>query len=163
MKHVYLALLVILAGACMGNGDKQSEISKNSGMLLASADSFTIDSIVHECRAVRWNHAECDEEGELEWDDWRPKDCDVLLSQNILVADHPEQMYYAYEKSPWAHTDEGTYSCILHAVDHDGIDCSIILKVAEGYNVLMYVLFDEEAFCYEMEMLPDEDDIECYD
>lgn len=161
MKYIYLVLLAIIVGACVGKGDMQAVANQNAENFLTPADSFAIDSTTHNCIVTRWNHAEYDEEDELEWDNWRPKDCEVSLSENILVADHPAQMYHVYEKSPWTCSEPGVYSCILHATDQDDLDCSIILKVAEDHHVLMYVLFDEEAFCYDMEMLSD--DIECYD
>lgn len=162
-KYVYLVLLVVLAGACVGKGDKQSAVSQETETLVIPADSFAIDSTVYECRVTRWNHAEYDVEEELKWDDWRPKDCEVMLSENILVADHPAQAYHVYEKGPWICTEPGVLSCILHVVDQDDIDCSIILKAAADYHVLMYVLYDDEAFCYDMEILPAEDDTVCYD
>lgn len=161
MKYIYLVLLAIIVGACVGKGDKQAVANQCAENLLTPADSFAIDSTTHSCIVTRWNHAEYDDEGELAWDEWRSKDCDVVLSQDILVEDHPSQVYHVYEKSPWTCAAPGVYSCILHATDQDDLDCSIILKVAEESHVLMYVLFDNEAFCYDMEMLSD--DLECYD
>lgn len=153
MKYIYIILLAVLAYGCFG--PKENKKTANA----EPADSIKgyygpcveIDSIVHRYTVTRWSHAfRHNEEDKVKYDEWRPKNIEVLLSEDIFVDDEPAQMYHVVETYPWDRMPNGQMVCTLVVTDQDDETCEIMLQQDSHSHLLMYVDFGNEIFCYDM-------------
>lgn len=153
MKYIYIILLALLTCGC--SGPKENKKVANA----ESADSIKgyygpcieIDSIVHTYTVTRWSRGlRHDEDEKVKYDEWHPKNIEMLLSEDIFVDDNPAQMYHITETYPWDRMPNGKMVRTLVAVDQDDETCQIMLQQDSRRHLLMYVDFGYEIFCYDM-------------
>lgn len=152
MKYIYIILLAVLASACFGPKENKETAKAEPADSIKGyyGPCVEIDSIVHRFTATEWTRALPDGEGDWEWDEWHPKNIEVLLSQEILVGDEPAQLYHITEKGPWLHLSDGIMMSVHKAIDQDGQTCSITLEQDDYHHVQMTIQFKDEMICYDM-------------
>lgn len=157
MKYIYIILLAVLASACFGPKENKKTASTEPADSIKGyyGPCVEIDSIVHTYTVTRWSRGlRHDDDEKVKYDDWRPKNIEVLLSEQIFVNDEPAQMYHVVETYPWDRMPNGNMVRMLVATDQDGETCEIMLQ-QDGHNhLLMYVDFGNEIFCYDMTEQP---------
>lgn len=153
MKYIYIILLTVLASACFGPKENKETAKAEPADSIKGyyGPCVEIDSIVHTYTVTRWSRGiRHDGEGKVKYDDWRPKHIEVLLSEEIFVADEPAQLYHIVETYPWDRMPNGQMMRTLVAVDQDDEACQIMLQQDSRRHLLMYVDFGYEIFCYDM-------------
>lgn len=150
MRYLYYTIITIVTlmiyNICIG---KDAAITHRDS---ASIDCIEIDSIVHSYHSVRCAYSSSVVDGKWQWGNSIERKIQVLISEQILVADNPAQLYVIVDIGQWVSTADGTMRCELMAIDQDECMCKVILDTMPDNKMMMYIIYNNstEAYRYEL-------------